>query len=164
MRENLFILLCTVWKRCDAAYLQLNVRKTKEMHIDFRHNPPAPQNTGKEGAVIKPTSVGLKSNKTNQKSSNCEDFFLLFVLAVKHWFWFGCLRSSIYFTLSVELKSIVIFSLKSTMCFFIFTVTVNFLFLPNKKAPPFVTAAVFGLSERNKKDEKRNKNSLVKSY
>lgn len=87
MRENLLILLCTVWKRRDAAYLQVNARKTKEMHIDVWHNPPAPQNSSSEGEVIKPTSVGLKSNKTNQKSSDCEGLFLLFLLAVKHWFW-----------------------------------------------------------------------------
>lgn len=154
MRENPLILLCTVWKRRDAASLHLNVRKTKEKQIDFRHNPPAPQNTSSQGEVIEPTSVGLKSNKTNQKSSDCEDFSLPFLLAVKHWFWSSHSDPAVFeaaSTLLFPFSWIFIFSLKSTICFFIFTVTVNFLVLPNENALPFVTAAVFGSSERKQK-------------
>ncbi len=43
-----------VW--CEAAYLMINVNKTKDMLTDFRKNPPIPQQS-----VIANKSVGIVS-------------------------------------------------------------------------------------------------------
>lgn len=42
---------------CENAFLQLNVTKTKDMCIDFRRSPPAPQNS-----VVKGEAVEIVSN------------------------------------------------------------------------------------------------------
>ncbi len=37
---------------CDSAFLQVNIKKTKDMEIDFRSSPSSPQTTSVKGQMV----------------------------------------------------------------------------------------------------------------